>query len=99
MKTIYDVKETPLHLALKEMELELTPDGRYIRWANTNPRHPRNWRPLRKAYDIGIIILLEFYTLVTPVLPSSASFQLIHLFWIELLLVHLVYVKLVYIIR
>ena len=53
-----------LHAALTEKELELTPDGRYIRWASSNPRHPRNWHPLRKAYDIAIIILLEFYTWV-----------------------------------
>lgn len=59
-----DTKETPLHVALAEQELELTPDGRYVRWASTNPRHPRNWHPLRKAYDIGVIILLEFYTSV-----------------------------------
>ena len=60
-----DTKESSLlHAALTEQELELTPDGRYIRWASSNPRHPRNWRPLRKAYDISIIILLEFYTWV-----------------------------------
>lgn len=80
MKTIYEIEERPIaiHEGLKELELELTPDGRYVRWANTNPRHPRNWHPLRKAYDIGIIILLEFYTWVTPFPPSPIALQLIH---------------------
>jgi hypothetical protein len=51
-----------LQIALEEQGLEFTPDGLHVRWANTNPNHPRNWRTLRKAYDIGLIILLEFYT-------------------------------------
>lgn len=74
MKTSSEIqiRETPIPIAqaLKDMELEFTDDGQYVRWSNTNPRHPRNWHPLRKAYDIGIIILLEFYTLVTLFLLS-----------------------------
>lgn len=62
MKECHTAEFTLLQTALTEQELELTPDGKYVRWANTNPRHPRNWHPLRKAYDIGVIILLEFYT-------------------------------------
>ncbi|KAL5052175.1 hypothetical protein BDW71DRAFT_193582 [Aspergillus fruticulosus] len=54
-----------LQIALKELGLELTPDGQYVRWANTNPKHPRNWPTTRKAYDIGLIIFLEFYTLTS----------------------------------
>lgn len=76
-----DIKEIPLQLALKEQELELTSDGRYIRWANTNPRHPRNWHPLRKVFDIGVIILLEFYTLVVPSVTLFST--LTHAFRIE----------------
>ncbi|PYH87803.1 MFS general substrate transporter [Aspergillus ellipticus CBS 707.79] len=42
--------------------LELTPDGCHLRWARTNRKHPRNWHPFRKAYDIVVISLLEFFT-------------------------------------
>ncbi|KAJ5902007.1 MFS general substrate transporter [Penicillium taxi] len=51
-----------LQLALRDLQLELDPDSGYIRWASTNPKHPRNWRISRKIYDIGLITLLEFYT-------------------------------------
>jgi signal recognition particle subunit SEC65 len=51
-----------LQTALKELGLEFTPDGQYVRWANTNPKHPRNWPTIQKAYNIGLIIFLEFYT-------------------------------------
>lgn len=64
MKPCHTKESSLLRAALTEKELELTPDGRYIRWACSNPQHPRNWHPLRKAYDIGIIILLEFFTWV-----------------------------------
>lgn len=64
------VKPGPIHqvtpeYALADKGLERTGDGKNtVRWATTNPRHPRNWSPLKKVYDITIIILLEFYTLV-----------------------------------
>ncbi|KAL4748847.1 hypothetical protein BDW72DRAFT_205268 [Aspergillus terricola var. indicus] len=51
-----------LQISLKELGLEFTPDGQYVRWTNTNPKHPRNWPTIRKAYNIGLIIFLEFYT-------------------------------------
>ncbi|KAL4779566.1 major facilitator superfamily domain-containing protein [Aspergillus varians] len=60
-----------LQIALEDQGLELTPDGRYVRWASNNVNHPRNWHPVRKAYDIGLIILLEFYT--TAVNASGAT--------------------------
>ncbi|KOC11239.1 hypothetical protein AFLA70_617g000370 [Aspergillus flavus AF70] len=61
-----------LDYALEAQGLERVGDGKdLMRWAATNPRHPRNWSPLRKAYDITIIILLEFYT--TAVSTSGAT--------------------------
>ena len=55
--------------ALEDQGLERTGDEKNtVRWAFMNPRHPRNWSLRRKAYDITIIILLEFYTLVPIVL-------------------------------
>ncbi|KAE8378046.1 major facilitator superfamily domain-containing protein [Aspergillus bertholletiae] len=45
---------------LSEHHLELTPDGRYIRWHRGNPNHPRNWTVARKCFDTGLICLLDF---------------------------------------
>ena len=50
--------------SLNELErngLELTEDGK-ISWNNNNPAHPRNWGPGRKAYNTGVILLLELIT-------------------------------------
>ncbi|GKZ63138.1 hypothetical protein AnigIFM60653_002700 [Aspergillus niger] len=51
-----------LNVLAAEHGLELTPDGCHLRWARTNPKHPRNWHPVRKSYDIVVISLLEFFT-------------------------------------
>lgn len=51
-----------LNVLAAEHGLELTPDGCHLRWARTNPKHPRNWHPVRKSYDIVMISLLEFFT-------------------------------------
>ncbi|KAL2815642.1 major facilitator superfamily domain-containing protein [Aspergillus cavernicola] len=75
-----------LRLALEEQGLEFTPDGEYVRWASTNPRHPRNWHPLRKAYDIGLIILLEFYTTAINASGATAAKDARHEFGIDLTL-------------
>ncbi|PKY02548.1 MFS general substrate transporter [Aspergillus campestris IBT 28561] len=55
--------QVALQYALEDQGLERTGDEKnLVRWATTNPKHPKNWSPLRKAYDVTIIILLEFYT-------------------------------------
>jgi hypothetical protein len=41
--------------------LELTPDGKYVRWVRDHPRHPRNWSGFRKAYDIILVCLLDLF--------------------------------------
>jgi MFS family permease len=41
--------------------LEVNSDG-YIDWAKNSPSHPQNWSVRRKAYDIGLIIFLDFFT-------------------------------------
>ncbi|OJJ70325.1 hypothetical protein ASPBRDRAFT_197040 [Aspergillus brasiliensis CBS 101740] len=51
-----------LSVLAAEHGLELTPDGCHLRWARTNRKHPRNWHPVRKSYDIVVISLLEFFT-------------------------------------
>jgi len=53
-----------LEISLQGLQLELDPSSGNIRWAPTNPKHPRNWRPARKIYNIGLITFLEFYTYV-----------------------------------
>jgi hypothetical protein len=53
-----------LHFILEENGLELTTDGRFIRWSASNPKHPRNWRMPRKIYDSSLIIFLDFFTQV-----------------------------------
>lgn len=46
---------------LHDHYLELTPDGKYVRWLRDHPRHPRNWSSLRKTYDIVLICLLDLF--------------------------------------
>lgn len=53
-----------LEQVLSEHGLALTNDGRHVRWAKDNQRHPRNWSSLRKAYDFSIIFWLEVFTCV-----------------------------------
>ncbi|KAI9368611.1 major facilitator superfamily domain-containing protein [Aspergillus egyptiacus] len=81
-----------LQLALEEQGLEFTPDGQYVRWASTNPRHPRNWTQLRKAYDIGLIIFLEFYTTAINASGATAAKDSRHEFGIDLTLAVFIFV-------
>lgn len=46
---------------IRTLGLAVTGDG-YVRWDKRSPAHPRNWTARRKAYDIGVIIFLEFFT-------------------------------------
>ena len=46
---------------IRNLGLAVTRDG-YVRWDRRSPAHPRNWTARRKAYDIGVIIFLEFFT-------------------------------------
>ncbi|KAJ5354508.1 hypothetical protein N7541_005552 [Penicillium brevicompactum] len=66
-------KMSDLDLALRESHLELDPKTGYIRWASTNPKHPRNWSLARKTWDIGLITLLELYTTAISTSGSAAA--------------------------
>ncbi|KAJ5130459.1 uncharacterized protein N7515_006498 [Penicillium bovifimosum] len=58
---------------LHEHYLELTPDGRYVRWLRDHPRHPRNWSGLRKGYDIILICLLDLIITASSTAGSAAA--------------------------
>ncbi|KAL4802817.1 major facilitator superfamily domain-containing protein [Aspergillus unguis] len=73
-----------LRAALEELHLELTPDRQYVRWASTNPNHPRNWPTIRKVYDIGLIIFLEFYTTAINASGATAAKDALYEFDIDL---------------
>lgn len=45
---------------LSQYGLFLTTEN-IVRWKRDNRDHPRNWSTPRKAYDLGLIILLDFW--------------------------------------
>ncbi|KAL4877939.1 major facilitator superfamily domain-containing protein [Aspergillus karnatakaensis] len=66
-------RDDKLQIALNEHGLELTPDGKYVRWAASNKDHPRNWPGWRKVYDIGLVIFLDLFTTSISTAGSSAA--------------------------
>ncbi|KAL4916059.1 major facilitator superfamily domain-containing protein [Aspergillus aurantiobrunneus] len=82
-----------LRIVLEVHGLELTPDRQYVRWVSTNPNHPRNWNTARKAYDIGLIIILEFYTTVINASGATAAKDARHEFRIDLTLAIFLFVS------
>lgn len=53
--------------------LKIGNDG-YVQWALDSPAHPRNWSRGRKAYDVGLILSLEFLMSVVSAAGTPASF-------------------------
>jgi MFS family permease len=49
-----------------------------VRWANNNTNHPRNWSPLRKSFDFGLLLFLDFFTTVISTAGTFASHQASH---------------------
>ncbi|KAJ6083026.1 hypothetical protein N7467_007161 [Penicillium canescens] len=60
---------------LYQNSLELTPDGKYVRWVRDHPRHPRNWSGFRKAYDIILVCLLDLFITASSTAGSAAAAQ------------------------
>lgn len=56
------VQESSVQSVLEEYELELTADGKHVRWSASNRRHPRNWSTSRKIYDTTLITFLDLFT-------------------------------------
>jgi hypothetical protein len=49
---------------LEELGLKLVEDG-YVKWRPDASAHPRNWTSSRKAFDTGLVLLLDLFTWVT----------------------------------
>ncbi|CAG8412288.1 unnamed protein product [Penicillium salamii] len=75
--SIDEAKGSPLVL-LHQHSLELTPDGKYVRWLRDHPKHPRNWSTPRKAYDLTLICLLDLFITASSTAGSAAAAQAQH---------------------
>ena len=47
--------------ALEQLGLRLEDDG-YVKWSKDCVAHPRNWGGSRKAFDTGLILMLDLFT-------------------------------------
>lgn len=54
-----------IRVILDEYQLELTPDGEFVRWSSSNQKHPRNWPLPRKIFDTSVIVFLDLFTYVS----------------------------------
>lgn len=48
---------------LQQLGLKLEDDG-FVKWRIDCTAHPRNWCVSRKAFDTGLILLLDLFTYV-----------------------------------
>jgi hypothetical protein len=55
---------TEVASVLEELGLRLVDDG-YVKWRPDASAHPRNWTSARKAFDTGLVLLLDLFTLVS----------------------------------
>jgi hypothetical protein len=46
---------------MDDFGVTISSDG-WVRWNDNSPDHPRNWKPSRKFYDIGVVAMMEFFT-------------------------------------
>ena len=63
---------------LEQLGLKLGDDG-YVKWKGDCTAHPRNWRASRKAFDTGLILMLDLFTYL---LPSRFHHQFTDRLWI-----------------
>ncbi|KAJ5609228.1 hypothetical protein N7528_009795 [Penicillium herquei] len=73
-----DESKISLEKELRERHLELTPDGSAIRWRRDNPKYPRNWPPLRKFYDTGVICMLDLFITASSTAGAAAAAEAKH---------------------
>ncbi|KAH6618445.1 MFS multidrug transporter [Boeremia exigua] len=57
---------------IDDLGVTILPNG-LVTWNNNSPDHPRNWTPVRKAYDIGVVATMEFFTTVVSTTGPSAA--------------------------
>lgn len=63
----------PADELLSHSALKIGNDG-YVQWAMDSRAHPRNWSRERKAYDIGLILFMEFFMSAISAAGTPASF-------------------------
>ena len=63
----------PADELLSHAALKIGNDG-HVQWAVGSPAHPRNWSRQRRAYDVGVIFLLEFCMSAVGAAGTPASF-------------------------
>ncbi|KAJ5333636.1 Major facilitator superfamily domain general substrate transporter [Penicillium brevicompactum] len=73
VSTLMDEPKSSALVLLQEHSLELTPDGKYVRWLRDHPKHPRNWSTPRKTYDIIVICLLDLFITASSTAGSVAA--------------------------
>ncbi|KAJ5887813.1 hypothetical protein N7495_007854 [Penicillium taxi] len=69
-----DELKFPLQNHLRnEHHLEITKDGKFVRWYRENPKHPRNWSTSRKIYDVGLVCLLDLIITASSTAGAAAA--------------------------
>ncbi|KAJ5918752.1 hypothetical protein N7454_009896 [Penicillium verhagenii] len=74
--TLVDIMDEPkfsLRKQLREHHLELTSDGRFVRWMRDNPKNPRNWSIFRKTYDAGLVCILDLFITASSTAGAAAA--------------------------
>lgn len=61
---------------LEDLGLMLAVDD-YVKWRTDASAHPRNWTSTRKAFDTGLVLLLDLFTWVnkSQLLSFNAKFR------------------------
>ena len=49
---------------LLSLGLEIARSGHVV-WRKDNPSHPRNWTGTRKTFDIGLVVVFDFFACVS----------------------------------
>lgn len=63
---------------LEELGLRLVEDG-FVKWRTDASAHPRNWSASRKAFDTGLVLMLDLFTTAVstagPPVAEVAKFE------------------------
>ncbi|KAJ5577672.1 uncharacterized protein N7459_006636 [Penicillium hispanicum] len=85
MKSSTDLTDEPKFLLqeslreyLQDHYLELTPNGKFVRWHSENPKHPRNWSFTRKVFDVGLVCILDLFITASSTAGAAAAAEAKH---------------------